>query len=110
MSIKMAPLGLNSVLPSSPSNVMRLCELSFSVDSSCFRNDAVRFLTQTSNVVVQLPTMVLSETFRLSLFLVIRGGIGFLERLGARGTRPNGVLDTHPRTRASGNPTGHYPR
>ena len=31
--------------------------------------------------------MVLSETFRLSLFLVIRGGIGFLERLGARGTR-----------------------
>src|ERR1700722_10743923 len=34
-----------------------------------------------------VPTMVLSETFRLSLFLVIRGGIGFLERLGARGTR-----------------------
>jgi len=28
--------------------------------------------------------MVLSETFRLSLFLVVRGGIGFLERLGAR--------------------------
>src|ERR1035441_1711384 len=33
------------------------------------------------------PTMVLSEAFRLSLFLVIRGGIGFLERLGARSTR-----------------------
>ena len=30
--------------------------------------------------------MVLSETFRLSLFLVVRGGIGFLERLSARST------------------------
>ena len=34
--------------------------------------------------------MVLSEAFRLSLFLVIRGGIGFLERLGARSTRLTG--------------------
>ena len=34
-----------------------------------------------------VPTMVLSETFRLSLFLVVRGGIGFLERLGAGSTR-----------------------
>ena len=31
--------------------------------------------------------MVLSEAFRLSLFLVVRGGIGFLERLSARSTR-----------------------
>ena len=31
--------------------------------------------------------MVLSEAFRLSLFLVIRGGIGFLERLSAQSTR-----------------------
>lgn len=23
---------------------------------------------------------------------------------------PNGIMDTHPRTRASGEPTGHYPR
>src|ERR1700687_4912797 len=52
-----------------------------------------------------LPTMVLSEAFRLSLFLVVRGGIGFLERLGARSTQPNGVMDTHPRTRASGEST-----
>src|SRR6202521_2539014 len=37
------------------------------------------------------PTMVLSETFRLSLFLVIRGGIGFLERLSARSTRLTGL-------------------
>jgi hypothetical protein len=35
--------------------------------------------------------MVLSEAFRLSLFLVIRGGIGFLERLGARSTRLTGL-------------------
>jgi hypothetical protein len=34
-----------------------------------------------------VPTMVLSETFRLSLFLVVRGGIGFIERLGAQSTR-----------------------
>src|ERR1700674_3177902 len=34
-----------------------------------------------------VPTMVLSEAFRLSLFLVVRGGIGFIERLGARSTR-----------------------
>src|ERR1022692_2161503 len=38
-----------------------------------------------------VPTMVLSETFRLSLFLVVRGGIGFLERLGARSTRLTGL-------------------
>src|ERR1700687_1810918 len=34
-----------------------------------------------------VPTMVLSEAFRLSLFLVVRGGIGFIERLGAQSTR-----------------------
>src|ERR1700681_4208588 len=45
-----------------------------------------------------VPTMVLSETFRLSLFLVIRGGIGFLERLGARSTRLTGfwILTLEP--------------
>src|SRR5580700_6327563 len=34
-----------------------------------------------------VPTMVLSEARGLSLFLVVRGGIGFLERLGAQSTR-----------------------
>ena len=34
-----------------------------------------------------MPTMVLSEARGLSLFLVVRGGIGFLERLGAQSTR-----------------------
>ena len=38
-----------------------------------------------------VPTMVLSEAFRLSLFLVVRGGIGFLERLSAQGTRLTGL-------------------
>ena len=38
-----------------------------------------------------MPTMVLSETFRLSLFLVIQGRIGFLERLSARSTRLTGL-------------------
>ena len=34
-----------------------------------------------------VPTMVLSETRGLSLFLVVRGGIGFIERLGAQRAR-----------------------
>ena len=44
------------------------------------------FLTQTSSAVV-VPTMVLSETRGLSLFLVVRGGIGFLERLVLKALR-----------------------
>src|SRR5258708_30225263 len=45
--------------------------------------------------------MGLSETFRLSLFLVIRGGIGFLERLSARSTRLRGfwILTLEPERR-----------
>ena len=45
-----------------------------------------------------VPTMVLSEAFRLLLFLVVRGGIGFLERLGARSTRLTGfwILTLEP--------------
>ena len=48
-----------------------------------------------------VPTMVLSETFRLSLFLVVRGGIGFLERLSARSTRLTGfwILTLEPERR-----------
>jgi hypothetical protein len=42
--------------------------------------------------------MVLSETFRQWLFLVVRGGIGFIERLGAGSTRSltGLIMDTHP--------------
>src|ERR1022692_1670981 len=45
-----------------------------------------------------VPTMVLSEARSLSLFLVVRGGIGFLERLGARSTRLTGfwILTLEP--------------
>jgi len=45
-----------------------------------------------------MPTMVLSEAFRLSLFLVVRGGIGFLERPSARSTRLTGfwILTLEP--------------
>ena len=39
----------------------------------------LRFLTQTSSAVV-VPTMVLSETRGLSLFLVVRGGVQLVER------------------------------
>src|SRR5450631_1403027 len=55
--------------------------------------------------------MVLSEARGLSLFLVIRGGIGITQRLGATGTvSSTGVSHTHPRTRASQEPTGHHQR
>ena len=55
-----------------------------------------------------VPTMVLSETRGLWLFLVVRGGIQFLERLGVQAPiAPNGITDTHPRTRASQEPKGH---
>src|ERR1700730_12707625 len=43
-----------------------------------------------------VPTTVLSETFRLSLFLVFRGGIGFIERLGAARNRSLTGLWTSP--------------
>jgi hypothetical protein len=52
--------------------------------------------------------MVLSETRGLWLFLVVRGGIGLIERLGAKArVLPNAVMDTDPQTRASEEPTGH---
>jgi hypothetical protein len=38
-----------------------------------------------------VPTMVLSETVRLWLFLVVRGGIQFLERLGVHPLRLTGL-------------------
>src|ERR1700692_3509780 len=96
-------------LPSSPSNGTRLCGVFCFADSSCSRNDpSVPDTSKQSGCAV--PTMVLSEARGLSLFLVVRGGIGFLERLGAGSTQPNGLKDTHPRTRASGEPTGHRPK
>src|SRR5664279_1444846 len=44
--------------------------------------------------------MVLSEARGLRLFRVIRGGIGFTQRLGVRDTMSTGHRHTHPRTQA----------
>src|ERR1022692_1089515 len=41
-------------------------------------------------------------------FWVVRRGIGISQRLSASGTTPTGHTDTHPRTRASQEPTGHH--
>lgn len=47
----------------------------------------------------EVPTMVLSETRGLSLFLVVRGGIWLIKRLAVLEAHspPNAVMDTHPR-------------
>jgi len=58
-----------------------------------------------------VSTMGLSEARGLVLFRVIRGGIGVTRRLGAIGTvSTTGHSHTHPRTRASPEPTGHHQR
>src|SRR5450756_1098656 len=50
--------------------------------------------------------MGLSEARGLVLFRVVRGGIGITQRLGATGTvSSTGDCHTHPRTRASQEPT-----
>src|SRR5262249_49081886 len=51
------------------------------------RNEACQFRNPQSRTVVKFATMVLSETFRLLLFLFIREGLGSGVRLGARGTQ-----------------------
>ena len=53
--------------------------------------------------------MDLSEARGLVLFRVIRGGIEISQRLGAIGTvSSTGHCHTHPRTRASQEPTDHH--
>src|ERR1039458_2919761 len=55
--------------------------------------------------------MGLSEARGLVLFRVIRGGIGVTRRLGAHRHWSSTVHShTHPRTRASQEPTGHHQR
>ena len=61
------------VLPSSPSNVTRRCDFSFSADSSCCRDDAVRFLTQTSRVVVQCQPWFYLRLFAYRFFWLSEG-------------------------------------
>src|ERR1035438_399576 len=54
--------------------------------SSCFVTNPVRSETCKQNG-CRVPTMVLSEAFRLSLFRVIREGLGSSKRLCARGAQ-----------------------
>jgi len=60
-------------LPSSPSHVARLCEFSCFADSSCFRNDADQFLTQTSRAVVQCQPWFYLRLFAYRFFWLSEG-------------------------------------
>src|SRR5438552_11534420 len=54
-------------------------------------DDAGRFLKLGKRCGCTVSTMVLSEARGLVLFRVVRGGIGFTQRLGARHHAPTGV-------------------
>lgn len=72
-------------------------------------DDADRFLKRSKPCGCTVSTMGLSEARGLVLFRVIRGGIGVTQRLGAMGTvSSTGHWHTHPRTRASPEPTDHH--
>src|SRR6266852_8524474 len=73
-------------------------------------DDAGRFVKLSKRCGCTVSTMVLSEARGLVLFRVVRGGIGFTQRLGARHRAPTGVSHTHPRTRASPEPASQHPR
>jgi hypothetical protein len=75
MSRQMPPLRRQNTgcLPSSPSNETRLREFSFSVDSSCFRNDAHQFPTQTSKLVVQGQPWFYLRLFAYRFFWLSEG-------------------------------------
>ena len=77
--------------------------------SSVSSDDADRFQKLSKPCGCTVSTMGLSEARGLVLFRVIRGGIGVTQRLGAAGTvSSTGHSHTHPRTRASPEPTGHH--
>ena len=72
-------------------------------------DDADQFRNEIKPCGCTVSTMDLSEARGLVLFRVVRGGIGITQRLGATGTvSSTGVWHTHPRTRASREPTGHH--
>ena len=79
--------------------------------SSIGSDDADRFQKLCKPCGCTVSTMGLSEARGLVLFRVVRGGIGITQRLGAIGTvSSTGVSHTHPRTRASPEPTDHHQR
>jgi hypothetical protein len=77
--------------------------------SSTGGDDADRFQKLCKPCGCTVSAMGLSEARGLMLFQVIRGGIGVTQRLGATGTvSTTGHSHTHPRTRASPEPTDHH--
>src|SRR6266699_1505872 len=72
-------------------------------------DDANQFRKRIKPCGCTVSTMGLSEARGLVLFRVIRGGIGVTQRLDAIGiVSSTGHCHTHPRTRASQEPTGHH--
>jgi hypothetical protein len=69
----MASLRLDSVLPSSPSNVTRLCEFAVASDSSRCRDNTVGLLTQTSRLVVQCQPWFYPRLFAYRFFWLSEG-------------------------------------
>jgi hypothetical protein len=65
------------VLPSSLSNATRRCGCAFSRDSSCCGDDALRFLTQTSSVVVQCQPWFYLRLAAYSFFWLSEGAYGY---------------------------------
>src|SRR5207302_625009 len=103
------PLSLRKTLVwcHAPGLVLR-CSISAAA-SSIRSDDADRFQKLSKPCGCTVSTMGLSEARGLVLFQVIRGGIGVTQRLGATGTvSTTGHSHTHPRTRASQEPTGHH--
>ena len=76
MSRKRFPLRLESDLPSSPCNGVRLCGFSPSQDSSYFPDGAFRFRTQTSSVVVRCQPWFYLRLVAYSFFWLSEGAYG----------------------------------
>jgi hypothetical protein len=64
------------VLPSSLSDATRRCVLAFSADSLCRGDDAFRFLTQTSRVVVHCQPWFYLRLVAYSFFWLSEGAYG----------------------------------
>jgi hypothetical protein len=90
-----------------PGLVLR-CSISAAA-SSLVATTPIGFLKRSKPCGCTVSTMGLSEARGLVLFRVVRGGIGVTRRLGAgRHASSTGHWHTHPRTRASPEPTDHH--
>ena len=79
----------------------------FHLVSSMFWSRRRRSVSKLNQAVRLCGVMDLSEARGLVLFRVIRGGIGITQRLMPEAPS-TGVSHTHPRTRASQEPTDHH--